>query len=389
MSGAMEEAMEMWDRGLSTVPDKVVCSGHIDDYAIKRFIKQNGEKNTCDYCGKERLAVQLEDLMFFVTDALSHFYTDPANFMPYVSAEGGYLGEVSDAWELLENLGLEVADDELNDDMYNSFDFSNGWSEEYGNARDYHSENWTNFKHVVKNESRFLFTANRSFMAGGHAFSAKGFLKEIGKLILSQKMMTILPKGISIFRCRQHTTRNEVTEVKHICAPENHFVKLPNRMSPAGISMFYGAFKSATAKVETVDSSDASKPFYTMTEFRTKSELNLIDLSKVPLLPSAFDQGKWNIYYLIDFLYDFVDDFTKPILRDGKEHVEYVPTQIVTEYFRFKLGKTFKRQIDGIIYPSSKNKKSNACVLFMDHYESIDQLEFVVPSLKTKATLTL
>ena len=31
---------------------------------------------------------------------------------------------------------------------------------------------------------------------------------------------------------------------------------------------------------------------------------------------------------------DFIADFQKPVAHDGKEHFEYVPTQVVTEYLR-------------------------------------------------------
>ena len=31
---------------------------------------------------------------------------------------------------------------------------------------------------------------------------------------------------------------------------------------------------------------------------------------------------------------NFIDDFTKPIERSDRAHAEYVPTQVVTGYFR-------------------------------------------------------
>lgn len=383
MSMVMEAAMERWERGLSTIPDKVVCRSHFDDYAISRFIYRNGSHEKCDYCGKTRLVVGLEELLYFMTDALQHFYTDPANFMPYISSEGGYIGEVSDPWELLENLGLEVEDDELREDMCGSFDLSSGWSEEYGNLRDYHQENWSNFKRFVRNESRFLFSAKQTFLSGGYALSAAGFLKEISKLISSYKMVTTLLANTVLYRCRQHTAKNDISGANDICAPKNEFVTQPNRMSPAGISMFYGAFDIGTAKSETLDVRDLKRPFYSIAKFRTLKTLNLVDLSRIPGLPSAFDQEKWPKYYLIDFLHDFVQDFSKPISRDGGEHVEYVPTQILTEYFKYALPKLVKMPIDGIIYTSSKNRLRTACVLFMDHDQSLTELRFVASALKT------
>lgn len=65
-----------------------------------------------------------------------------------------------------------------------------------------------------------------------------------------------------------------------------------------------------------------------------------------------------------------VRDFTKDVKKDGKEHIEYVPTQVVTEFFRYSFNKNRKYKIDGIIYPSSKNNKNEALVFFWDNEES-------------------
>lgn len=34
------------------------------------------------------------------------------------------------------------------------------------------------------------------------------------------------------------------------------------------------------------------------------------------------------------FLREFVKSITLPVVHDGREHIEYVPTQVLTEYFR-------------------------------------------------------
>lgn len=71
-------------------------------------------------------------------------------------------------------------------------------------------------------------------------------------------------------------------------------------------------------------------------------------------------------------------------VHDGREHIEYVPTQIITEYFRYKFATKKIEKIDGIIYPSSKDRRMNACVLFMDHWESLDKLIFDRRKIITK-----
>jgi hypothetical protein len=73
---------------------------------------------------------------------------------------------------------------------------------------------------------------------------------------------------------------------------------------------------------------------------------------------------------------------SKSIEKDGREHIEYVPTQIVTEFFRYPFSEDNKISIDGIIYPSSKNIGKKACVLFFDSNKCKEEL--VLMKLETK-----
>ncbi len=82
-------------------------------------------------------------------------------------------------------------------------------------------------------------------------------------------------------------------------------------------------------------------------------------------------------FFLVSFLHDLVRDMTKDVSKDGKEHIEYVPTQIVTEYFKYIFNKNRKRRIEGLVYPSSKEKSSNATVIFWDNRECLDNLELI------------
>lgn len=373
MSLVMEEAQEHWGRGLSSVPDTFVCSSHIDDYAIKLFIKRNGKKSQCDYCKKYRNVVQLEQLMYFLTDALLHFFTDPANFMSYESAEGGYLGDHDGPWEMLESLGLEVEDEKLYANIFNSLDHGSAWSDEGVKGSDFKYETWLHFSYFVKHQSRYLFSYMENLRMGTRQATAEVFIREIATDIRHQRMITTVPAGTSIYRCRQHVNANDVQCAGDICAPKVEFAIYPNRMSAAGVPMFYGAFKTQTAMLETLKDDDNNKPFYTIAEFECVEDLHLIDLSKIPYV-SPFDQENRERYDRLSFLHKFLDDFAKPVVHDGKEHIEYVPTQVITEYFRHKFYRTGKRPIDGIIYPSSKNHQLKACVLFMDHYECLDQM---------------
>ena len=48
------------------------------------------------------------------------------------------------------------------------------------------------------------------------------------------------------------------------------------------------------------------------------------------------------------------------------EHVEYLPTQVVTDYFRNNFTTHKDTPIQGIVYKSSRKGGQAACVLFFD-----------------------
>ena len=52
--------------------------------------------------------------------------------------------------------------------------------------------------------------------------------------------------------------------------------------------------------------------------------------------------------------------------RDGLEHVDYVPTQVVTEWFRHVFQTEDGAHVDGVIYPSARFDGGVCCVLFLD-----------------------
>lgn len=51
--------------------------------------------------------------------------------------------------------------------------------------------------------------------------------------------------------------------------------------------------------------------------------------------PSIFDPAGRVQYFGLRFLQQFVGDVTLPVELDGREHIDYVPTQVFTEYVRY------------------------------------------------------
>ena len=113
-------------------------------------------------------------------------------------------------------------------------------------------------------------------------------------------------------------------------------------MSAAGISMFYGALDSDTPIKEIRNYESGA--VIDLGEFILKKELIVVDLFKIPVRLSF-----WMPQYYLEykFLKQFHSEITKPIVQNIG--IEYVPTQIFTEYIIFMNDK----HIDGIIYNSS------------------------------------
>ena len=152
-------------------------------------------------------------------------------------------------------------------------------------------------------------------------------------------------------------------------------------MSPAGIVMFYGAFDSETAIWETFQPNreHATNKVVSVAQFRSNRPLTVLDLTNLPSRPSFF--GDYEMHHAISFLWDFNQDLTKPIARDGMEHLDYVPTQIVSEYFRHRFETEGGSLLDGIVYLSSKTS-SPACVLFFDQYDCGGVASATTPALQ-------
>ncbi|ASF45484.1 RES family NAD+ phosphorylase [Methylovulum psychrotolerans] len=73
-------------------------------------------------------------------------------------------------------------------------------------------------------------------------------------------------------------------------------------------------------------------------------------------------------------------EISKPVTKDGSEHIEYVPSQVVSEYFALVFQPAKGKNLDGILYPSSVHSGGRNLVLFPSErtFEPIfDQVGFL------------
>jgi hypothetical protein len=131
-------------------------------------------------------------------------------------------------------------------------------------------------------------------------------------------------------------------------------------MSAAGIPMFYGSDDPKTAVAEIRESSSS---LYAIAEFRAERDCRMLDLTNLPAIPRFFELGNRDVREQMEFLHRLAEDISLPVEDRDSVHIEYVPTQVVTEYFRavFTDG---SRKLDGIVYWSARRPGHRSLVIF-------------------------
>jgi hypothetical protein len=145
-------------------------------------------------------------------------------------------------------------------------------------------------------------------------------------------------------------------------------------MSPAGIPMFYGSFEANTAFKEIVDISGSRRgKIVSVATFKTLKKLRVLDLCHLPEVPSLFDTSLRHLRSSLIFMRDFREEFRKPIKKSKSENIEYVPTQVFTEYIRHKYTDIEGNTIEGILFPSARNPGGISCALFILNEQCVDK----------------
>jgi hypothetical protein len=260
MGRAKEEWMEAQEKGFTVDDDKVVCTNCFEDTGIKAFIAEINNKEGCSYCAEPgNASCSLEQAMEHIMNCISSEWGHPEDEgLPYETREGGWQGRVYDSWELLENIGLETSTLELYEDICSGL-FDQAWCE-----RDHLSltedqtllYGWRAFSRFVITEARYVFfRASPSFHDPNQhdEMHPVEILDSLGAIVKEMGLLNVILKGTSLKRVRIVERHEAPASAKELGSPSRKHAKMPNRMSPAGIPMFYGAYRIETAIAETFD----------------------------------------------------------------------------------------------------------------------------------------
>jgi hypothetical protein len=355
-----------------TLDDEFVCAACIADPGIAGFIASTAKDDTCTFCGassKEPIAAPLSSVIEYMERCIGGHYEDPANSLGHDSGEGGYQGETYSTDELLSGeLGLDFPNDANNrlfDAIADGFE-NTLWcqTDPYGmNPIEQLSYSWNEFCKTIRHERRYFFLAKRR--SDRELLDPAEVLDSIFSFAESADLFVTLPNNTTLYRARHQPNGEHYDTASALGPPPLERAIQTNRMSPPGIVMTYASEDRDTALAET-----ASEPGdFAVGRFETMREAIILDLTRVPAVPTIFEEIPDSLEYdprpRLAFLREVARDISRPIARDDRIHVEYVPTQVVTEYLR-TVTAIDGRTIEGIRYKSSRRDAKNSLVLFAD-----------------------
>ena len=373
--------MERDERGWEA-PDRHVCKDCVEDDYLQSLIETAATENECDYCGnssEEVIAAPLEVILPSIAGALFSRFAEPgAAGLPRDSGE--WVGEehITDTSDALESIPFNCHE-ELFEDVEAAFQntawypCANGYwldlpkNKEMGYA-------WQSFVREVKHHVRFFFNEpnpERDKLYGGARFSPPNILSDIGFLVSSLGLCRTLPAGTTLFRARRSAKPIKTFEA---LGPPPSDLARAGRMNPAGISYLYLAFDGDTVVSEVLgaDGTECS-----LGEFKIREDLTVLDLSALPAIPSVFETERKDEREGLLFLSNFAEQISTPVTKDGREHIDYVPSQIVSEYFAYVFRTDDGERINGMIYSSAVHESGVNIVVFPSPDYSFQWTDYV------------
>jgi len=378
--------MEADERGWYA-PDGYVCDDCVEDNFLKEIIQENACQRVCDYCGRRtraHSAAPVEVLMEPIASAVFYYYNDPTeSMMSWDYEEDSWPLETTDTRDVLESLAFDCHPD-LFEDIAKSF-VHDEWVETAGGTwmgSHPHEEMgylWDHFVRIVKHELRYFFDHPLP-NSTEEQYDPSTLLPTIGSLVKRLGILDALPDGTSLFRARKKDLDDFSLDAEELGAPPSELASA-GRMNPAGISYLYLAFDHQTALAEIQHKqSDQSA----IGQFQLVKDVQILNLTKLPELPSIFEDNSRSEREELIFLKNFIQEITKPVEKDNRMNIDYVPSQVVSEYFSLVFKPKNGERLDGIIYPSAVHPDGQNLVLFptaRGYERKFDQVEFISASM--------
>lgn len=211
---------------------------------------------------------------------------------PWEDVESGDETPVYDLQELLDGeLGLcEAVDEDLYHEIEASFGDDTMWMTRHQydlRQRDADLLGWAEFRSLIMHKSRYMQLDEQSFVAQMYGVpSPRRMLKRVVRLIDRHRLYRVLAPGDVLWRGRTHDVPSPAWGPAELASAPDRLAR-QSRMSAAGISVFYGAFDVDTVAAELADE---RRPWLLAGAFTPTRPLKMIDLTRVPPVPSPFSE---------------------------------------------------------------------------------------------------
>lgn len=343
-----------------------VCSSCFGDSDLRAWVRQVNGPRGCDACGGfDSPTCKLEDLCRYIQNCLEKYWGFAVDQLPYESAEGGYIGATWTTYELLvEEVGLTLPRDkkdrlfhailgQLTDETWCEYDWL---TLDHDVAL---QTSWERFCETVKHKRRFFFHADGT--DDRDSFTASSLLETIARISQNLGLVRELGMGTRLWRARPDIAWRHRVSAADFGPPPAQFSLQSNRMNPPGIPMLYLASTVQTALKET-RAKEAR-----VGQWEALRALRVLDLRQLPDRLGYFSDVERNHRLALTFLHQFANDIMKPVARDQRVHVDYLPSQVVTEFIRdydFEGGR-----VEGIAYGSTVHRSGWNVALFIGPVE--------------------
>lgn len=343
MGHMKDRIIQQDEQGWKFRDDLFLCFRCVSDPYLKQMIKEQADEIECSFCGrmsrKVPTCISFNDFMEVYARAIFRYFDHAENeAIAWDPEDQKYVGTTYDTWDLVRD---EFAPTHR-ENVFNAIIDSLGhhtWCEQspYSLSHfDQYRYGWEAFCETVKHKYRYFFNSIENTDEHSETIAVPEMLDELGDLVQQYGLVDLLPIDTPLFRVRVHDPSEICNNWQSLGSPPPENC-LSNRMSAAGISVFYAAMDIATAKAESfVNLKGSDKRILTGAMWKCTRELCVLDFTKLPPIPSIYsDYGRFERDRLI-FLHHFVENITQPVIHDGREHIDYIPTQILIEYFRYR-----------------------------------------------------
>lgn len=353
-----------------------VCRAHVDDRYLDGLLAAeidgpSSNSGPCDYCEEGPPGAPLDVLGEVVASAARRYYSTAADAC-VPRDDGEWAFPTTDTYDVLADLdGVEF---EVQEDIIGRYIEMEDWvpiHDPFPSPSERLQKGWVDFRTYVQHTSRFMLapTDPPSEFEPMPDLSAEETLKATTEVIDRLDLVEELEVGSLIYRARTYVDDLPFVDVHQLASPPVGKASA-GRMNGAGISVFYGALDPDTAAAEVYDGKDS----VAIAEFQTVEPLTVVNLTRVPA-PSVYDPSVTALdFERASFLRGFVREISRPIVRDGRIHTEYAPTQLFTEYLHWRLLPD-PAEIQAVLYPSARAGGVNI-VVFAGPPGSLDDEEF-------------